>query len=115
MKRVRFALVAVLAVLTGCGSPAIPPAQNYAVVSGRVYDAATNAPVAGAVITVSTVLNTTSAPDGSYKIVNVPVGQNEAIVAAPSGFTPAQPGGQYQLSLQPGETYSLNIALNKSR
>jgi len=112
MKRVRFVLVAVLVVLTACGNPSLPPAQNYATVSGRIFDAASNAPVAGAVITVSTVLTATSGADGTYKISNVPIGQNEAFVNAPSGFHAAT--SQFALSLQPGESYTLNIPLTKS-
>jgi len=106
------ALVIFAAVLTGCGMPNLPPAQNYATVTGRVLDAATNNPVAGAVITVSIVLTATSGSDGSYRIINVPIGQNEVQVQAPSGYVAQQT--QYPIAPQPGETVTVNILLNKT-
>ncbi len=112
MKRTRFGLLLV-AVLAGCSGPAIPPAQNYATITGRVYDADSNAPLGGVVITGSVVLNATSASDGTYKIANFPIGPNELQVAAPAGYRTAQP--QYSISPQPGETLTVNIALKKSR
>jgi hypothetical protein len=112
MRRVRIALfVALAVVLTACNAP-LSPAQNYAIVTGRVFDAATNLPVAGAVITVSTVLVATSGPDGNYRIASVPVGQNEVQVQAPAGYT-ATPS-QYPIAPQPGETVTVNIPLTKT-
>jgi Carboxypeptidase regulatory-like domain len=111
MRRVRFALFALAVLLTAC-NPALPPAQNYATVTGRVFDVATSAPVAGAVITVSTVLVATSGADGTYRIPNVPVGQNEVQVRPPAGYT-ATPD-QYPIAPQPGETVVVNIPLTKS-
>lgn len=111
MTRVRFALLGTLLLLGACGSPVIPPAQNYATIVGRVYDAATNGPVAGAVVTASVVLTATSAADGTYKIVNVPIGQNEVQVAPPGGYRAQQ--AQYPIAPQPGETITLNIPLVK--
>ena len=111
MTRVRFAFLALVVLLTAC-NPALPPAQNYATVTGRVFDVATSAPVAGAVITVSTVLVATSGADGTYRIPNVPVGQNEVQVQAPAGYT-ASPN-QYPIAPQPGETVTVNIPLTKN-
>jgi uncharacterized protein YfaP (DUF2135 family) len=111
MKRARFALLAVIVGLAACGGPAIPPAQPYATITGRVYDAATNKPVAGATVTGSTILTTTSADDGTYKIENFPIGPNEVQVTPPAGYAAVQP--QYSISPQKGETLTLDIALKK--
>ena len=110
MKRARFASLAALLVLAGCGSD-IPPAQNYATIVGRVYDAATNGGIPGVVVTASTVLAATTASDGSYRIGNVPIGQNEIEVAVPSGYAG---NTQIQIAPQPGETLTVNIPLTKT-
>lgn len=112
MKRARFVLLAAVAGLAACGGPAIPPAQNYATISGRVYDSDSNAPIAGAVVTGSVVLNATSAADGTYKISNFPFGPNELQVAPPAGYRSQQ--SLYNISPQPGETLTVNIALKKA-
>jgi hypothetical protein len=112
MKRARFALLAGLVVFAGCGGPAIPPAQDYATVTGRVYDAASNAPVAGAIVTGSAILTSTSADDGTYKITNFPIGPNEVQVTPPAGYTAVEP--QYTISPQKGETLKIDIALKKN-
>lgn len=112
MIRARFALLAVFAGLAGCGGPAIPPAQNYATITGRVYDADSNTPLAGVIVTGSVVLNATSGSDGIYKITNFPIGPNELQVAPPTGYRTAQP--QYNISPQPGETLTVDIALKKT-
>ncbi len=112
MTRARFALLAVLVGLAGCGGPAIPPAQPYATITGRVYDVATNEPVAGAVVTGSAILTTTSASDGTYKITNFPIGPNEVQVTPPAGYSAVQP--QYSISPQKGETLKIDIALKKN-
>jgi len=106
------ALAVFAAMLTGCGLAPVAPSQNYATVTGRVLDAATNNPVAGAIITVSTVLTATSATDGSYRIGNVPIGQNEVQVQPPAGYVAQQ--SQYPIAPQPGETVTVNILLNKT-
>lgn len=111
MKRVRFALLAAVLVLTGCGS-GLPPAQNYATIVGRVYDAATNAGIAGVGLTASTVLTATTAADGSYRITNVPIGQNEVVVAIPNGYAGTS---LVQIAPQPGETLTVNFPLTKTR
>jgi hypothetical protein len=112
MRRVGFALLAVALGLTACSGPAIPPAQNYATLTGRVYDADSNAPVAGAIVTGSVVLNATSTADGRYKITNFPIGPNELQVTAPTGYRATQ--SQYSISPQPGETLTIDIPLKKT-
>ncbi len=112
MIRARFALLAMLVGLAGCGGPAIPPAQTYATISGRVFDADSNTPIAGVTVTGSVVLTATSAADGTYKIANFPVGPNEVQVTPPAGYTAVQP--QYSISPQKGETLTIDIALKKT-
>jgi hypothetical protein len=111
MKRACFAFAALVVGLSGCGGPAIPPAQNYATVTGRVFDVATNAPVAGAVVTGSVILTSTTADDGKYKITNFPIGPNEVQVTPPAGYAAVAP--QYSISPQKGETLTLDIPLKK--
>jgi uncharacterized membrane protein len=112
MKRARFASVALLVGLAACGGPAIPPAQNYATITGLVYDADTKAPVSDAVITGSVILTSTSGNDGKYKIANFPIGPNELQVTPPPGYTAVQ--SQYTIAPQKGETLTVDIPLKKN-
>jgi hypothetical protein len=106
-------LVAVLAagsILAGCGNP-IPPPQNYASVYGRVYDAVTNQPVAGAEVQVDAILLATSGSDGSYSVVNVPLGQVDvAVPNPPQGYAP----GYEDSSVTAGERVRVDIPLTHS-
>jgi uncharacterized protein YfaP (DUF2135 family) len=112
MKRARFMLLAAVVGLAACGGPAIPPAQTYATITGRVYDADTKAPLAGVVVTGSVILTATTAADGTYKITNFPIGPNEVQVTPPAGYTALQ--SQYNISPQKGETLTVDIALKKN-
>lgn len=86
VKRLRVALLALpAALLAACGG-GIPPAQNYATVQGRAYDASTNQPVAGVVVTVDVIRTATTGADGTYKIGSLPVGQCTMTASAPSGY-----------------------------
>jgi hypothetical protein len=109
--RVRFALLALpLALLAACGGPAVPPAQNYPTIAGRAFDSATNQPVAGVLISVDTILNASTAADGTYRIANVPVGTYSFVVTAPRGYT-APPQPAYSGSVAPGETLTIDVPL----
>jgi hypothetical protein len=111
LARARFALGLIVA-LAGCG-PAIPPAGNYATVSGQVTDATTNKGVAGATISVNVVLSATSDANGNFRVTNVPTGPWSYAVQAPSGYlSPA--GSDSNAPLAPGETRTLDIALTHS-
>lgn len=111
MKRVRFASIAALLILVGCGT-GLPPSQNYATIVGRVYDAMTNVGIPGIALAASTVLTATSGADGSYRITNVPIGQNEIAVTIPAGYSG---NTQIQIAPQPGETLTINIPLTKTQ
>ena len=111
MNRARFALlVPVVAVLAACGGPQVPAAQNYPTIRGRAYDTATNQPVAGVGVTVATILTATTGADGTYRIVNVPIGSYTLIVSAPQGYT-APPQPTYNGSVASGETAVIDIPL----
>ena len=115
MTRFRFVGPVVAAVLlAACGSP-VPPAQNYATVYGRVYDASTNAPLAGVVVTVDVVNGTTTAADGSYTLTNVPVGQTDVNVQVPAGYALGNAASLEGFSVTAGERVQLDIPLNPSQ
>jgi len=100
--------LAAAVLLVACGGPPIPPAQNYATVYGRVYDAVTNAGVAGALVTVDVVGNATTGSDGSFSVNNVPIGPTDVTVQPPNGYArPAVP----TFSVIAGDRFQLNIPL----
>lgn len=105
--RVAF-ILAFVAALAGCG-PAIPPAGNYASVSGHVTDAATGAALAGATVLVNSVSSATSDAAGSYRIVTVPTGGWHYSVQGPAGY--GSVGADNPQPLMPGEARTLDIAL----
>ncbi len=111
MNRARFALlVPVVVMLAACGGPQVPPSQNYPTIRGRAYDSATNQPVAGVGVTVSTILTAITGSDGTYRIPNVPIGSYTLIVSAPQGYT-APPQPTYNGSVASGETAVIDIPL----
>ena len=90
----------------------MPPAQNYGTITGRVFDAATNQPVGGAVVTVDTILSSTSGSDGTYRIGNVPLGTYTLSPIPPSGYdAPRQPA--YDGSIGTGQTITVDVPLTK--
>ena len=116
MTRLRVLLAAAaLAALAACGAPAVPPAANYGTITGRVYDAATNQPIAGVVVAVDTILTGTSASDGTYRIGTVPLGTYQVDVQPPSGYAkPPISAAPYAGSIQAGQTIVVDIPLTRS-
>jgi hypothetical protein len=107
--RFRFVFACLLAVgVTACNDAPITPQQNYATISGKVYDATTNAGIPNVTVTALIVNSVVTAADGSYTIVNVPIGQGEVQVTAPSGY---QQPSAFEISVQAGEHFTLNIPL----
>jgi hypothetical protein len=101
-----------LAILTACGNQ-IPPAQNYGTIRGRAYDVATNLPVAGVAVSVLTIINATTASDGTYRLVNIPAGSYGPMgIVPPSGYT-VQSNPAYSGSIALGETVTVDIPLAK--
>jgi hypothetical protein len=98
-------VVAIAAVvLAACNTDSLPPAAGYTTVSGTVLDAATNNPVAGAVITIDTVLTATSDASGKFSLDKVPSGIVDYTVQAKgyklvSSTANVEPGKPYELDL----------------
>lgn len=113
--RARFALLALgCALVAACGGGQVPPAQNYATIRGRAYDAATNQPVAGVGVTVDVIITATTGGDGTYRLPNVPIGQYGPLqIQPPAGYT-VQASPLYQGSVASGETITVDIPLTKS-
>lgn len=111
MKRFRFVLIGTaLALLSACGPPQVPAAQNYGTIVGRAYDQATNQPVAGVVVYVDTILTATTGTDGSYRIGNIPLGTYTLRPQAPQGYNaPVQP--TYDGSIATGQTITVDVPL----
>jgi len=74
-------------VLSACAAPAVPQAQQYSSVSGTVVDATTNAPIAGATVTVDVVNSATTGTNGAFSIGNLPNGPVECSASAPDYVT----------------------------
>lgn len=97
--------VAAIAALSACQS-AIPPQQNYATITGVVTDGTTGQPLAGATVTIDSVLSVTTGSDGSYTIPNIPIGPFTATETA-SGFQDHQDQG----TVAAGDHFTLNATL----
>jgi hypothetical protein len=79
------ALAALLLIgLTGCDTDALPPAAGATMMQGTVLDH-DNKPVAGAVVTIDTVLTATTDATGAFKFEKVPSGIVDFTVQA-QGF-----------------------------
>jgi hypothetical protein len=105
------ALVAFCAAVALGGCNDVPPVASYAVVAGRVYDAATGAPLAGVTVTVDTVEVATTASDGTYRVADVPPGPTDVAVNAPPGYTVGDPS-LLTFSVRAGDTVRLDVPLN---
>jgi hypothetical protein len=106
--RVRLALFALPLLLAACGGPQVPPAQNYPTIHGRAFDASTNQPVAGALISVDTILTASTASDGTYRITNIPIGTYTFAVTPPNGYSQPPPSSG---SLTAGENVTIDVPL----
>jgi hypothetical protein len=111
MHRSRFvAGLATLVCAAGCDG--IPAAQNYATVFGRVYDAATNAGLAGVQVTADTALTAVTAADGTFVIAPVPSGQTDVLITPPDGY---KAGPQPEpFSVNNGDHVRLDVPLDRS-
>jgi Carboxypeptidase regulatory-like domain len=99
LARGALAALLALAAFTGCNNDSLPPAAGYAALSGTVVDRASNQPVAGALVTVDTVLTATTDATGAFKIGKVPSGivdytvqaQGYALLEATTNVEPGKP------------------------
>lgn len=86
MKRAKvLAAIFSVVVLAACNEGGLPPGGTYQSFTGLVVDAATNQPVAGAVVTVDTVLTATTDNTGKFGFDRVPVGDIDYQVTVPNG------------------------------
>ena len=93
-----------LAGVAACNNDALPPASGVSTVSGTIVDASTNKPVAGALVTVDTVLTATTDATGKFSIDKVPSGVGDYTVQAAgykvvSSSTNVEPGKAFELDL----------------
>jgi hypothetical protein len=100
-----FAFVA----LVGCNDSALPPGGTYQSLSGVVLDAVTQRPVAGAMVTVDTVLTTTTDPSGKFTFAEVPVGDVDYVVTTPNGTYKTHSG---QAHLAPDKPLAITVSLS---
>jgi hypothetical protein len=90
----------------GCNTDSLPPAAGSASVTGTIIDAATNAPIRGAVITIDTILTATSDETGRFSIDKVPSGIADYAVQA-TGYQALTSS----TTIEPGKPFTLNLTL----
>jgi hypothetical protein len=93
--------------LAACNNDDLPPAQQYATVQGTIVDSSTKQPVAGATVTIDTILSATSDASGKFKIDRVPIGIFDYTVQA-QGHKVAQAS----TTAEPGKPLELDLALD---
>ena len=102
-------LLTLALLLSGCGD-GVPPAGNYATVSGKVTDALTGAPIAAASVSINGVQYAMTDATGSYKVTTVPTGPWSWSASA-DGF--ATGGSDSPTPLTPGEKREFTITLKR--
>jgi Carboxypeptidase regulatory-like domain len=104
----RFAVAAalLLAGTPGCNNDSLPPAAGYAAVSGTIVDATTHSPIAGATITIDTVLTATTDAAGKFSIDKVPSGIADYAVQA-NGYQTLSASAD----IEPGKPFVLDLTL----
>jgi hypothetical protein len=102
------ALLAALALLvsaTACNDDNLPPAAGYSSVNGTVVDS-TGKPVAGALVTVDTVLTATTDASGKFTINSVPSGLTDYTVQA-TGYAVINSS----TNIEPNKPFELDLTL----
>lgn len=103
-----FAVVLAVLALAACNDSALPPGGTYNAVQGVVLDAVTNQPIAGATVSVDTVLTTTTDAQGKFSFAQVPVGDVDIVITAPGYKQYSAPS-----RLDPDKPLSLSVSLTK--
>ncbi len=111
MTRVRLlgAVFSVLA-LAACNDSALPPGGTYNAVQGVVLDAVTNQPIAGATVTIDTVLTASTDAQGKFAFAQVPAGDVDVVITAPGYKDYSAPA-----RLEPDKPLSLSVSLTKAQ
>lgn len=94
-----------LVILAGCNDSSLPPGATYATVAGVIVDSASKAPIAGATVTLDTILTVTTDKDGKFSHA-VPSGDFDYSVTS-DGYKPVTASGH----VDPGKTLALTIEL----
>ena len=108
MNLVRGGFLLTLALLLSSCGDGVPPAGNYATVTGTVTDAESGTPIAAAAVSINGVQYAQTDSAGMYKITTVPTGPWSWSAAA-DGF--ATGGSDSPTPLGPGEKRDFPIRL----
>jgi hypothetical protein len=103
--RTMLAALVLLTAVVACNSDALPPAAGFTTVQGTVVDAASK-PVAGAVVTIDTLLTATTDAGGKFSIDKVPSGIVDYTVQA-AGYTVLES----TTNVEPGKPFELDVTL----
>ncbi|MGA8325623.1 MAG: carboxypeptidase-like regulatory domain-containing protein [Candidatus Cybelea sp.] len=94
--------------VAGCNTDQLPPAAGYASVNGVVVDSATNAPIAGAIVTIDTVLTANTDASGKFTFDKVPSGIADYAVQA-KGYQAVAAS----TNIEPGKPFQMNLTLSQ--
>ena len=92
--------------LTACNTDSLPPAAGFTTVSGTVLDGTTHNPIAGAVVTIDTVLTGTTDASGKFSVDKVPAGIVDYTVQA-KGYKLVSSSA----TIEPGKPFELDVTL----
>jgi carboxypeptidase family protein len=106
---VRNAVAAAILIVAAaaCNNDALPPASGFTTVAGSIVDAS-GKPVAGAVVTIDTVLSATTDASGKFSIDKVPSGIVDYTIAA-TGFKIVSSSAD----VEPGKPFELDVTLSE--
>jgi hypothetical protein len=93
--------------VVACNNDSLPPASGFAALQGTIVDSATNQPVAGAIVTVDTVLTATTDASGKFGIDKVPSGIVDYTVQA-KGYKLVSSSA----NIEPGKPFELDLSLS---
>ena len=103
------AAVLLVGMLAACNSDALPPVGQHGTITGVVLDRATNAPIAGARVTIDAILVALTGDDGKFTIDNVPSGDFDFTIEA-KGYASFTGSARTETD----KPFSLNLTLEKA-